>query len=534
MLRINEIKVPLAASAEDIKQQTAKLLGVRPEDFLSFSIVRESLDCRRKDRIQMVYSVDVRLDGLEETLAARFPENRASEHEAYEYKLPEVRRVSAFRPVVAGFGPAGMFCGLWLARQGMRPLILERGHDVDTRQKDVTSFWQTRKLNTESNVQFGEGGAGTFSDGKLTTGIKDPRTRQVLRELVAFGAPEEILWSSRPHIGTDRLGDVVKQIRKEIERLGGEIRFGCRLSDVYIANDFLQGVSYIDEKEGAHDFETDCLVLCIGHSARDTVEMLYRKGFKMQQKAFSVGTRIEHPQELINRAQYGSFWNDPRLGAADYKLANHPPHGRGGYTFCMCPGGTVVCASSEEGMVVTNGMSNYKRDGENANSAILVGIEPELFPDENPLSGFAFQRQLEKTAFALGGGDYTAPCQTVGDFLNGKRSTRLGAVRPTCPTGVTPSDIRLVLPQKTADTIADAITAFDRKLKGFALPEAVLTFPESRSSSPVRILRDEAFQTNFRGVYPCGEGAGYAGGIVSAAVDGIKCAEAVFADDTEY
>ena len=416
----------------------------------------------------------------------------------------------------------------------MRPLILERGHDVDTRMRDVQSFWKNRTLNTESNIQFGEGGAGTFSDGKLTTGIKDPGTRQVLRELAAFGAPEEILWSARPHIGTDRLGGVVKNIRREIERLGGEVRFGCRLSELYIANDFIQGVSYVGERECVKDVETDCLVLCIGHSARDTVEMLCRKGLRMQQKAFSVGTRIEHPQELINRAQYGAFWNDPRLGAADYKLANHPPHGRGGYTFCMCPGGTVVCASSEEGMVVTNGMSSYRRDGENANSAILVGVEPDFFPDDHPLSGFAFQRQLEKTAFALGGGDYTAPCQTVGDFLKGQKSVRLGAVKPTCPTGVTPSDLRLVLPRRLTAPIADAILAFDRKLKGFALPEAVLTFPESRSSSPVRILRDESFQTNVRGIYPCGEGAGYAGGIVSAAVDGIRGAEAVFADDTEY
>ena len=534
MLRIHEIKVPLGTPAEALKEQTARLLGVRAEDFLSFAIVRESLDCRKKDRVQLVYSVDVRLDGREEGLAARFPENRAQVHEEYQYVLPEVRRRSAFRPVVAGFGPAGMFCGLWLARQGMRPLILERGHDVDTRMRDVQSFWKNRTLNTESNIQFGEGGAGTFSDGKLTTGIKDPRTRQVLRELAAFGAPEEILWSARPHIGTDRLGGVVKNIRREIERLGGEVRFGCRLSELYIANDFIQGVSYVGEREGAKDVETDCLVLCIGHSARDTVEMLYRKGLRMQQKAFSVGTRIEHPQELINRAQYGAFWNDPRLGAADYKLANHPPHGRGGYTFCMCPGGTVVCASSEEGMVVTTGMSSYRRYGENANSAILVGVEPDFFPDDHPLSGFAFQRQLEKTAFALGGGDYTAPCQTVGDFLKGQKSVRLGAVKPTCPTGVTPSDLRLVLPRRLTNPIADAILAFDRKLKGFALPEAVLTFPESRSSSPVRILRDESFQTNVRGIYPCGEGAGYAGGIVSAAVDGIRGAEAVFADDTEY
>lgn len=534
MLRVNEIKVPLGAATEEIRQKTAELLGVHAQDFLSFEIVRESIDSRKKDRICMVYAADVRLDGMEEQLAARFPQNRVQLCETYHYQCPPVRRSSPFRPVIAGFGPAGMFCGLWLARQGLRPLILERGHDVDTRTRDVKTFWNDRMLNVQSNVQFGEGGAGTFSDGKLTTGIKDARVRQVFLELKTFGAPEEILYSARPHIGTDRLGEVVKQIRKEIIRLGGEVKFGCRLTDLYIANDFIQGIGYEDELEGKKDVETDCLVLCIGHSARDTVEMLYQKGLKMQQKAFSVGTRIEHPQELINKAQYGKFWNDARLGAADYKLSNHPLHGRGGYTFCMCPGGTVVCASSEEGMVVTNGMSEYARDGENANAAILVGIEPDYFAGDHPLAGFAFQRELERKAFSLGGGDYTAPCQTVGDFLKNQPTKKLGAVKPTCPTGVKGSDMRLVLPEQVTNTITDALLAFDRKLRGFALPDAVMTFPESRSSSPVRILRDEFFQTNVRGVYPCGEGAGYAGGIVSAAVDGIKCAEAVFADITEY
>lgn len=534
MLRVNEIKVPLGADIFDIKRKTAELLGVSASDFLSFEIVRESIDSRKKDNIFMVYSVDVRLGGKEEFFADKFPQNKVLLCEKYEYKLPDIKRNSKFRPVVAGFGPAGMFCGLWLARQGFNPLIIERGNDVDTRTADVMNFWKNRKLNTDSNVQFGEGGAGTFSDGKLTTGIKDGRTRTVLTELVKYGAPKDIAYSARPHIGTDLLGGVVKNIRNEIIRLGGEVRFGCCLTDIYIANDFIQGISYTDSNGRISDIETDCLVLCTGHSARDTVEMLYNKGIKMEQKAFSVGTRIEHPQQLINKAQYGKFWNDKRLGSADYKLANHPKNGRGGYTFCMCPGGTVVCAPSEENMVVTNGMSNYARDGENANSAILVGIEPEFFSDKNPLAGYEFQRSIEKKAFDLGGGTYTAPCQTVGDFLNGKPSEKLGSVKPTCPTGVMPSDIRKVLPVKVTETIYDAIIAFDRKLKGFALPDAVLTFPESRSSSPVRILRDEFFQTNVRGLYPCGEGAGYAGGIVSAAVDGIKCAEHIFEDETDY
>lgn len=534
MLRIHEIKTPLEADENTVKQSTAELLGISPEEILGFEIIRQSVDCRNKNKIGFVWSVDVRLGASEEALAEKISLHKPQIHEPYAYVLPPIRRNSGFRPVIAGFGPAGIFCGLWLARQGFRPLILERGHDVDRRQNDVQKFWRERKLNTSSNVQFGEGGAGTFSDGKLTTGIKDGRVRQVLRELVHFGAPPEILYSARPHIGTDRLGRVVKNIREEILSLGGEVKFGCQLTDIVIANDFIQGISYTDEQKGNIDLETDCLALCIGHSARDTVEMLYGKGVKMEQKAFSVGTRIEHPQDFINRAQYGSFAGDPRLGAADYKLANHPKHGRGGYTFCMCPGGTVVCASSEENMVVTNGMSNYARDGENANSALLVGVEPGFFADGHPLSGFRFQREIERKAFRLGGENYTAPCQTVGDFLAERPSRKLGKIRPTCPTGVELSDMRLVLPEVVTTEIAQAILAFDKKIKGFAMSDAVLTFPESRSSSPVRILRDEFFQSNVRGLYPCGEGAGYAGGIVSAAVDGIKAAEAIFWDETEY
>ena len=534
MLRINELKLPLGAGEYEIKKAAAKAIGVRPEDFLTFEIVRESIDSRKRDHIFMVYSVDVRLDAAEESIAGAFEQNKVFYHEPYRYELPPIRRNSQFRPVIAGFGPAGMFCALWLARQGFRPIVLERGHDIDTRKRDVETFWRERRLDTDSNVQFGEGGAGTFSDGKLTTGIKDGRIREVIRTLVEYGAPEDIAYSARPHIGTDRLCGVVKNIREAVISLGGEVRFGCRLSDIYVANEFLHGVSYTDENGGVHDVETDCLVLCTGHSARDTVEMLYRRGVKMEQKAFSVGTRIEHPQEMINKTQSGRFYKDPRLGAADYKLSNHPLHGRGGYTFCMCPGGTVVCASSEENTVVTNGMSNYARDGENANSAILIGIEPEFFPDNEPLSGYAFQRELEKKAFAEGGGDYTAPCQLVGDFLSDKKTTCLGAVHPTCPTGVTGSDMRLILPPAVTDGIAQAITVFDRKLAGFAMKDAVLTFPESRSSSPVRILRDEFFQTNYYGLYPCGEGAGYAGGIISAAVDGIKCAERIFEDITDF
>ena len=352
----------------------------------------------------------------------------------------------------------------------------------------------------------------------------------MLETFARHGAPEQILYSSHPHIGTDKLVGVVKSIRQEIISLGGEVRFACRLKEIYEANSYIHGVCFTDENGVDNDIETDCLVLCIGHSARDTVEMLYSHGIKMEQKPFSVGVRIEHPQEVINRALFGKEWNNPLLGAANYKLANHPPHGRGGYTFCMCPGGTVVCASSEENRVVVNGMSEFARDGVNANSAILVGIEPEHFPTEHPLAGIALQRNIESSAFERGGRDYTAPAQLVGDFLKNNPSKKLGAVKPSCTTGVSMGDIRKVLPVPVTDSIALAISAFDKKLEGFALPDAVLTAPESRSSSPVRILRDEFRQSSIKGIFPCGEGAGYAGGIVSAAVDGIRSAEAVLDD----
>ena len=533
LIRINEIDVPLGADPETIKKAAAKILRISPSDFTSFEILRESADCRKQDRVRMIYSALVGTTADESALVSRFPPNKVALAETYRYRLPENRRRSRFRPVVVGFGPAGMFAALILARAGLKPLILERGRAVEQRVTDVQTFWKTRRLQTESNVQFGEGGAGTFSDGKLTTGIKDPRCRFVLQSFCAFGAPEQILYSSHPHIGTDKLVGVVRNIRNEILGLGGEIRFGACLTDIIASNGYVQGISCRDATGASVDIETDTVLLCIGHSARDTVEMLRRNGFRMEQKAFSVGVRIEHPQELINKSLYGKFWNDPRLGAASYKLANHPPHGRGGYTFCMCPGGTVVCASSEEDMVVVNGMSAFARDGENANSAILVGIEPAFFESDDPLAGFAFQRQLERRAFQAGGCSYAAPAQTVGDFLRGVPSRSFGSVSPTCTTGAVPSDIRTILPSVVTDGIASAISAFDKKLSGFALPEAVLTAPESRSSSPVRIIRDECRQSSVKGVFPCGEGAGYAGGIVSAAVDGIKSAEAVLADEID-
>ena len=530
MIRINEIAVPLGADREEIKKAAARAVRLPVSAVKTCEILRESVDSRKKDRIRMICSVLLETDADEAALCARFPEKKVCPAEKYIYIQPENHRTSRFRPIVVGFGPAGMFAALILARAGLRPLVLERGNDVDTRTQDVYGFWRTRVLDPFSNVQFGEGGAGTFSDGKLTTGIKDARCRFVLETFRAFGAPESILYSAHPHIGTDKLKTVVKNLRTEILRLGGEVRFGACLTEIYQANGYAQGVAFVDRSGARTDVETDTVLLCIGHSARDTVEMLHRCGWRMKKKAFSVGVRIEHPQALINKALYGKEWNNPLLGAANYKLSNHPPHGRGGYTFCMCPGGTVVCASSEADRVVVNGMSTFARDGENANAAILVGIEPEYFPSDSPLAGIAFQREIESLAFAAGGGTYAAPGQTVGDFLNDLPSRRFGAVRPTCPTGVQPGDIRRVLPVPVTDGIAQAIVAFDKKLPGYALPEAVLTAPESRSSSPVRILRDEFRQSSVKGVFPCGEGAGYAGGIVSAAVDGVKSAEAVLAD----
>ncbi len=532
MLRINEISLNLGEPLDRLKKEAANILNASPSDFLSFEISRESIDSRKKNNIKAVYSVDVELESGEKEKALNYPDNKVVYKERYQYKIPPVKRTSQLRPVVAGFGPSGMFAGLLLAKSGLRPIIFERGADVDERQIHVDNFWEKRTLDTESNVQFGEGGAGTFSDGKLTTGIKDERIREVLNQLVSHGAPPEILYSARPHIGTDRLSSVVKNIREEIISYGGEIRFNTKLTDIIAPNNFIHGVTYKEKGGAERDLETDCLILSIGHSARDTVKTLYDRGVKMEQKAFSVGTRIEHPQEYINKIQYGKFYKDKRLPAADYKLSNHPLHGRGGYTFCMCPGGRVITASSEEGMMVTNGMSQYKRDGENANSAILAGVAPLNFPSNHPLAGIEFQREIERLGFLAGGQDYTAPAQLLGDFIKDASSKKKGSVNPSSTTGVTFTDIKKVLPRFILDTIKDAVFAFDKKMNGFMLYDAVLTFPESRSSSPVRILRDEFFQTNIRGVYPSGEGAGYAGGIVSAAVDGIKCAEAVLNDET--
>lgn len=530
MIRINEIKLSLEEDESLLKDKAAKILKINQKYINTLTIYKKSIDARKKENIHFTYAVDLTIGLDEEQIVSKCKSNKVLLTKPYIYEIPENKRSSKYRPIIAGFGPAGMLAGLILAEAGLKPIILERGKDIDARQKDVNEFWTKRRLDEESNVQFGEGGAGTFSDGKLTTGIKSPFIRKVLDELYEAGAPEEILYSSKPHIGTDRLAVVVKNIRKKIEKLGGEVWLETKLEKLIVYNGFVQGIQYTKNGK-ASDMEADSVIMAIGHSARDTVEMLYNLGAEIIQKPFSVGARIEHPQSLINKAQYGKFAGHEKLGAADYKLSCHGLHERGAYTFCMCPGGTVVAAASEKEGVIVNGMSSLARDGENANSALLVGIEPCDFPSEHPLAGIYYQREIEHTAYLLAGGDYRAPAQLVGDFLAGKESKELGSVNPTCPTGVTLTNLDECLPQKVSATMKSAIVEMDKKLNGFNMYDAVLTAPETRSSSSVRILRDEFCQCNISGIYPCGEGAGYAGGIVSAAVDGIKCAHAVLSDE---
>lgn len=529
MIRINEIKLSLDEDESMLETKAAKMLKINKKYIKSLTIYKKSVDARKKENVHFTYAVDITTALDEEQIVAKCKSNKIQLTKPYIYEIPENKRISKYRPIIVGFGPAGMLAGLILAEAGLRPIILERGRGIEERQRDVNAFWTKRKLDEESNVQFGEGGAGTFSDGKLTTGIKSPFIRKVLDELYEAGAPEEILYSSKPHIGTDRLAVVVKNIRKKIEKLGGEVWLETKLEKLIVYNGFVQGIQYT-KKGQTSDMEADSVIMAIGHSARDTVEMLYNLGAEIIQKPFSVGARIEHPQSLINKAQYGKFAGHEKLGAADYKLSCHGLHERGAYTFCMCPGGTVVAAASEKEGVIVNGMSSLARDGENANSALLVGIEPCDFPSEHPLAGIYYQREIEHTAYLLAGGDYKAPAQLVGDFLAGRESKELGKVNPTCPTGVTLTNLDECLPEKVSVTMKSAIVEMNNKLNGFNMYDAVLTAPETRSSSSVRILRDEFCQCNISGVYPCGEGAGYAGGIVSAAVDGIKCAHAVLGD----
>ncbi|MGI6172647.1 MAG: NAD(P)/FAD-dependent oxidoreductase [Christensenellales bacterium] len=512
---INNIALPLDSGENEIRAACAKKLSVRPKDILSIEILKRSVDARNKRDVRFVYSVRARAVGeaLQSAPAAE--------------TLPRVR--VPHRPIVVGLGPCGLFAAWDLTRRGMEPIVLERGRDVLQRQRDVKRFSETGELNTESNIQFGEGGAGAFSDGKLTTGISDPHIETVLRQFVSCGAPEEILYEAKPHIGTDRLPYVVKTMREQIENMGGTVLFGHRLTGIITERGTVIGIEATDEEGQIRTFETRDVLLAIGHSARDTFFMLREMGLPMQAKPFSVGARIEHLQQSIDRAQYGAFAGHPRLGAADYKLSTRLKNGRGAYTFCMCPGGTVVAAASEKDMVATNGMSTYKRDGINANSALLIGVEPSDYESDDPLAGVLFQRKWESLAFHQGGGGYAAPAQRVEDLLSDRPSKACGEVVPSYAPSVRFTTLSACLPKVVYYGLAEAVRAFDAKLRGFAHPDAVLTGVETRSSSPVRLLRGENRMSALVGLYPAGEGAGYAGGIMSAAVDGLRSAESIAA-----
>ena len=528
MLRLTEIKLPLTHADDEIRTAILKKLAIEDADLLSFTIFRRGVDARKVSAILFIYTLDVVLRD-EAVVLARFgkdPHVSIAPDTSYHFAAHAPNNMTE-RPVVVGMGPAGLFAGLILAQSGFRPIIVERGKAVRERTKDTFGLWRQSVLNPESNVQFGEGGAGTFSDGKLYSQIKDPRHlgRKVLEEFVKAGAPEEILYVSKPHIGTFRLVGMVEKMRETILSLGGEIRFSSRVDDIDIADGQVRGVTL----SNGDYLATRHLVLAIGHSARDTFEMIHKRGIYIEAKPFSIGFRIEHPQSLIDRARYHHNAGNPLLGAADYKLVHHASNGRSVYSFCMCPGGTVVAAASEAGCVVTNGMSQYSRNERNANSGIVVGITPEQDYPNDPLAGMALQRFWEGRAFELGGKTYQAPAQLVGDFLAGKPSTQLGAVQPSYTPGVNLCDLATALPDYAIAAIREALPAFAKHIKGFDMADAVLTGVETRTSSPIRIKRhDYTLQSvNTAGLYPTGEGAGYAGGILSAAVDGIKIAEAV-------
>ena len=526
MLRLTELKLPLDHLPEALDAAIRERLGVAADALAGYTVYKRSYDARNRSVIWLIYTVDVELpeDVAEQVLlnnvlhAAPAPDTR------YKFVAKAPTPLKS-RPVIIGFGPCGLFAALILAQMGFAPIVLERGKEVRERTRDTFGLWRTGKLDPESNVQFGEGGAGTFSDGKLYSQIKDPLHygRKVMHEFVLAGAPEEILYVSKPHIGTFRLVSMIEKMRATIESLGGEIRFGSRVDDVLIENGKVRGLRL------ATGEELDCehVVLAVGHSARDTFQMLFDRGVHIEAKPFSIGFRIEHPQSLIDRDRFGKFAGHPLLGAADYKLVHHCRNKRSAYSFCMCPGGTVVAATSEEGQVVTNGMSQYSRNERNANAGLVVGITPKDYPG-GPLAGIEFQRHWERQAYKLGGGDYRAPGQRVGDFLTRKRSKEFGSVQPSYTPGVTPADLSTALPDYAIAALREAIPAFDRQLKGFAMEDALLTAVETRTSSPIRITRGDDYQSiNTRGLYPAGEGAAYAGGIYSAAIDGIEVAQAV-------
>lgn len=530
-LEIKNIKLPIdnwvsEQEIELLKNVVIKKLRLSSKDIQWIKVIKKSLDARKKEDIAFVYSVAL---DLKQGAKGKFINNK----DVFDYRPERYKDVESGsdnienRPIIIGSGPAGLFCGLVLAERGYKPLILERGKDVDSRTKDIERFWKGNSFDEESNVQFGEGGAGTFSDGKLTTRIKDNRCDLVLERFVEAGAPEEILYSNKPHIGTDILKTVVKNLRNRIIELGGEVRFCAKVTDIIIEDNQAKGVVV----NGIERVNSNVILAALGHSARDTYKMLFEKGVAIVQKPFSIGVRIEHPQSMIDEAQQGKYAGHPALGAADYTLTfRSETTGRSAYSFCMCPGGAVVAAASETGMVVTNGMSEYARDKQNANSALVVSVSPEDFGSTHPLAGVEYQRTWERKAFEAGGGDYHAPVQLVGDFLSRKPSVEFGEVKPSYTPGVKLTDMHLCLPEYVTDTLKEALKDFDRKIKGYAREDALLTGVETRTSAPIRIVRKENMESeNIENLYPIGEGAGYAGGIISAAVDGIKAAERIIA-----
>ena len=528
MLRLTNLSVPLEYDDSILRALLLKKLKLSSDQLLSFHVSRRSVDARNKQDVHFVLSVDLTLKNEQSALRHNKSLSQVQCHKPNNSEFlilnSESGRRQTAKPLVVGAGPAGLFAALTLARAGLAPTLIERGKSVDARTCDVAALQQDGILNPDSNVQFGEGGAGAFSDGKLTCGVKSPHIRNILDTFVAHGAPESILIDQKPHIGTDRLKGVVASIRDEIIRLGGTVLFETRLEELILRGGHVEG-AVLSHNGERREFMTDTILLCIGHSARDTVQKLFTQGLRMQQKPFAMGVRIEHPRAFIDKSQYGTFAGHPALGAASYKLICHTPDGRGVYTFCMCPGGEVIAAASQPGGVVTNGMSYHARDGQNSNAALLVGVRPEDFGDDHPLAGFVLQRSIEKAAFRAGGGNFIAPAQRVGDFLEGRESAGFGDILPSYHPGVVPADLRAVLPLWMIEDLKKGIRAMNAQLSGFSCPDAVLTGPETRSSSPVRINRNPLGEAeDIHGLWPVGEGAGYAGGIVSAAADGISAA----------
>ena len=523
-IRINNITLKLDEPMELLKKKVSKKLKIDKGEIKEFKILKESIDARKKHDIKFNYIIEVKCKN-EKNLVERLKDKDIKLEEEVKEEFVYGTKEMKSRPVVIGLGPAGLFAALTLAKHGYKPVVYERGEDVDNRTKTVEKFWNGEiPLNLESNVQFGEGGAGAFSDGKLTTRIKDKKCTYVLEELVKAGAPKEIIYSGKPHVGTDILKTVVKNIREEIKKLGGEVNFNSKLEKINIKDGKLQSIIV-----NGNEVNCETLVLAIGHSSRDTYEMLYKEGVYMEPKAFAIGVRIEHPQKMINESQYGEYANHPRLKAADYKLTYQSEKlNRGVYSFCMCPGGVVVAAASEKGRLVSNGMSYHARDLENANSALVVTVGPDDFEGDSPLKGMEFQRKYEELAYKLGGSNYNAPIQLVGDFLKDRPSEKLGSVTPTYKPGFEFKELKNCLPDYVVEALKEGIVYFDKKIKGYAMDDAVLTGIETRTSAPVRMDRNENLESiNVKGLYPTGEGAGFAGGIISAAVDGIKVAEKI-------